>query len=1558
MSSNTPASFASAAAGQSRSQRGDGDWSRREGRPANGTMTFRRTSTAPSSQQSQAASDATTSATAPSASEPQSALPDLPPFDGSLRYSREQLLGIYKATPVESIDVANLFVSGWNPSQANGATRGWGKSSEGTVPQDPTVCWDSNGRAKLMGLQEMTAEEKETFTDVNSTLKPQQQKDGGQPGGGSGAGGSGVNGRKTSVSHGSGYNNTPSSLSASRPTMRRRETSEPTPFSAGGGSGGGGGGGGGGSGSLASPLANRTPRDESSWFGRKGADTKETQQQQFEEPEEEPSLTAAKPGNLGSVGRSNTAGSGLGSASALWGSSGPASTSAAGAAATGAAVGAFGSFALPTNVGDKRFGSTRGESRLAHLIPKQDASEPAGSSAKPPSVGPTGSSGGGANTKESWRLRPRTDTDPFAADDGGSTAVSAFAGSSHQQNPGSGRNDQHPLDTPMKKPSGDFGLSDLNIGSSADDNATGSPETNPFRSPPAERGVGGGGGGDDQHPPNTAPPTGFDKGLSTIGGSGSDHVANFGSIRGGYPVNAFDGSDRSQTSSVGAKGFSGLGNIAGWGNSLNASTPDRERTVFASAFGSSLFSPVTGDLQSPGFGGVPGAAGGGSGMFGGPPSAGGPIGGTGSIRASGSKLGSLFPASMQAQMAGNQEPDNGGLSDSIPDLRQTNPLGAIGRETLGSQLRESDFGVPRPGRGIFDEFLEANRPAAGGVFTSEQQSQSALLASAPSPLSQLPPFDSGPLSSIDTPPNAPRTMVMPDRMRWVYLDPQGQTQGPFTGLEMNDWYKANFFTPDLRVKKVEDVEFEPLGQLIRRIGNSREPFLVPQMGVAHGQPSLSGTFAHGDRGSVIPPLVGAFPSYGRTLTAEEQNNLERRKQEEQYMLARQRELMTVPPHHPFPGGRVPAAPGAPGGALHHHSSAHSLQSQPSFGSMTSPLAAAPPPMSGPLGTASGFFDHAGLPATTQPPISASSEFLREEFSLQERQMLLGVQHPASGLPGAFPPSSLADPTSLGHLPATDQLQRDSQGFSERLKEFKQLREQLEAEEAGSFRTEPGTSTAAAAAPAIGSQITHGRHQQAAAADIMDEVASERQIRNARNAASGNETLSSSMAALSLTQQVQKTQEAAAAAQHQHRTVQTDGPVIEAAQTDLPMPFPPPQGSQPGTTLAAPTAQRTRSTLPDQYAASRSQSETPESAAAGSSVAQPPALAPWAREPGVENHRGPSLKEIQEAEAKKAAKAEEAAAAARKAAAEQEAALLREREKAAATLAPGLPTSSTWANGLPAAAVPISPWAKASVPKSTQSSAAAAAAERKKTLADIQREEEARKQKIRDAAPQTSAAPVQGAGKRYADLASRTHPSVGPSPVPTSASPVAAGSSGWATVGAGGKVKVPPTGPSVSRPATVTAPTTRAAVAPQASIRSVSKQLSGVVGKADGGLAMEEFNKWLHRELSRGIADDIDVNMFVDTLLQLPTDQTIISEAVYANSKTMDGRHFADEFIRRKKLAEKGVIEKQAAASSTDNKSGGGWSEVAKKGGNSTGHQKEESMPAGFKVVPSRKKGKK
>lgn len=86
--------------------------------------------------------------------------------------------------------------------------------------------------------------------------------------------------------------------------------------------------------------------------------------------------------------------------------------------------------------------------------------------------------------------------------------------------------------------------------------------------------------------------------------------------------------------------------------------------------------------------------------------------------------------------------------------------------------------------------------------------------------------------------------------------------------------------------------------------------------------------------------------------------------------------------------------------------------------------------------------------------------------------------------------------------------------------------------------------------------------------------------------------------------------------------------------------------------------------------------------------------------------------------------------------------------------------------------------------------------------------------------------------------------------------------------------------------------------------------------------------------------------------------------MYANSTTMDGRHFGEEFVRRKRLADKGIVEKQptpAPGADPKNNASGGWNEVAKKGstGGAAPNKDEATIPGGqFKVVPGRKKGKK
>ncbi|KUI64194.1 GYF domain-containing protein mpd2 [Cytospora mali] len=1483
---NLPSSFASAAAGQNSgrdrgSARGEsrgsasGDWLRRDGR-SNGTAILRRSSTTPFNNQTTTL-PAIDNSLAAAVNDPPASIPSpffAAPDAANSRYSKDDLLQLGKMADSRHIDINALMMAGFSPGgHVNGnASRGWGKPNDAHAHNDPTVCWDSNGDLGPLGHQEMSSEEKELYSsDVNSPLKQQQQNQQNKEGVQGGA----PNGRKLSMSQ-----NVASPSGVPRPATRRRETTDTNPFSGGGG--------------LMSPTAVGPGRFDSSWLGRKGYDAKDN-----EAPEEESKVSApnsAKPAGFGGLARSNTAG-GAGFPT-VWGGASAATTPVT------AGFGGFGNFALATpGVADKGFASSGG----SRFFKKDDNPAPE-------------SAGAGTGASQTWRSRPRTDTDPFGGHEAlsGSAALGGARDTSPPPMPTTG---PQIFDTPAKGNASDFGMSGLSLGGSREGNASSaSPsQTNPYRSPPADRGD------------NEREEVGYDKAHAL--GAQSEQNSNFGSMR-GYPAAAFDGSDRSQTSSVGAKNYPSLGNIGGWptAGGFPTATPDRERSAFGGAFGSSVFSPIGGDLQSPGLGNI-------GGLFG-PASTG--LAGSGSLRGS-SKIQSLFPPAMQAQMQ-NQETES--LADSIPDLRQSNPLGVIGGGTIGSQ-RDTDSPLPSMGqRSIMDLFASSQSVTSPGLFTTAEHGQS-LLATAPQNHSfatsaQAPPFT--PEQAATGPPQSQaRTMVMPDRMRWVYMDPQGQQQGPFTGLEMNEWYKANYFTQDLRVRKVEDPDFEPLGQLIRRIGNSREPFLVPQVGIPHGPAPQSGPFSPGgDTRGVIPPLLGVVPSYGKTLTAEEQNNLERRKQEEQLAMARQRELMAQQSHF---RNIHPAIPGG----LQHQASLHSLQSQPSFGSMTSPIGMPPqPPIGAAMGTPTpGFFEQqpkgaAGLPNA----MSSGPDRLRADLNEQERQMLANLHGPG-GVSGMFPPQPVgAPPTDLrSQLPSVDQLERDPEGFKDRLKEFQEYQgipTQRADEEA-----QPGPSQSG---PAMGQADDANVANRSEAARVIKEVIQEVvQPRAELKKAEPQQQQQQPQQAqgLSLTQQVQKAQADAAQAA-QRKAEENDAWAKQSASTGLPMPFPPPAPSA-NTPLAAPTAQR-RSNIADQYVETRSQTQSPDSAAAA-----PPPLAPWAREPGSDSHRGPSLREIQEAEAKKAAKLE----AERRAALEKEAALAKEREKVNPVL-PGLPTTSTWGSGSPAPSA-SSPWAKPGVVKAAAIPVTPTGGERKKTLAEIQREEEAlaRKQKAAKEQAAQSAAVVGASsmGKRYAELASKTGP-----PGITAATAAAAAAnaasttaSGWATVGAGGKVKVP-TGPAAVQARPVSASNMRAPASPAA--KPAAKPVAAPISKAPSTTeAQVEFQKWVKSELAKGLnpgtpADDVATFLFSMT----PPDSQLIKDIIYGASSTMDPLRFSEEFIRRKRQADKGIFE---PVPGSENKAGG-WSEVAKKGGSSTTQAKEAEIPgaAGFKVVPGRKKGKK
>ncbi len=961
-------------------------------------------------------------------------------------------------------------------------------------------------------------------------------------------------------------------------------------------------------------------------------------------------------------------------------------------------------------------------------------------------------------------------------------------------------------------------------------------------------------------------------------------MSNFGHLPRGIS-SAYEGtaSDRSQTSSAGpGRAFPSLGGLGALNRPIwpaeqgSTGTPSREKPPFTGAFGESIFGPL-GDLQSPTFGGLPGGE-----LFG--PPAGSRVGATGTV-GRGSKMGSLFPTAMQEQMR----------------------AGELSRQDEATHARDTDSPI-RTSRGMFDNLfgnLEGNRAVRGSdasygssdaTATAFNQTHSSAALQTPlsatSTITGLGQLDSqqqrnisqagtthnqppGGAAASQPPASQQRTMVMPDRMRWIYRDPHGNPQGPWSGLEMHDWFKAGFFNQELLVKKYEDPEYETLAQLIRRIGNAREPFLVPQTGIPHGSSSGQSTTPWAvpnappssgapTIGAAQPPFASSFPSFGTTLTAEQQNALERRKQEEQYLMARQKEHLAqqqviLKQMHQMQGGQHPIHPQQ----LHHNSSAHSLQSQPSFGSITSPNGYQPSPTQGPIQTPQGlpgFFD-ASLRSGAGPglgPMPSGSEPLsgvREEElpGLMERRNLprgsqfplgpgsghFGQQHQDNSSHAQQVAAMMNDRSRLQREQAQyDEMQQalptEQQTSEDRLQQFQDLRSRDDEIYPAAAEGFPGGQPTGSHGGQNERQ-QHGQHQQPPYRALLpvEDLMARAQLSSPTDSSG----MYKDSEVLSLAEQVQK----AASAK------QSPAPVAQSAwakiETGLPQPFPPPPQS--ASPLPAPAAQRSRHNVADALTAeSRSSTQTP-------SVDNPSAsIAPWAKEVS-EGSKGPSLKEIQQAEARKAAQQEELAVATRRAAQEIE------RLNQPSAPAPALPSSSTWGSGstptTPSTAVP-SAWVKPLAGKVPVPQSGGAA---KKTLQQIQKEEESRKQKAAAAASATNAASAAAgvsqagitAGKRYADLASKNAP------------PQAPGGA-WTTVGSSGKIK-PPAGPVNAgalpglRVASSSAVPT-IAVPPKPRSVTTAPRSSAVGGPLPGQPnANEEFTKWAKGALAKGLNSSIN-----------------------------------------------------------------------------------------------------
>ena len=133
--------------------------------------------------------------------------------------------------------------------------------------------------------------------------------------------------------------------------------------------------------------------------------------------------------------------------------------------------------------------------------------------------------------------------------------------------------------------------------------------------------------------------------------------------------------------------------------------------------------------------------------------------------------------------------------------------------------------------------------------------------------------------------------------------------------------------------------------------------------------------------------------------------------------------------------------------------------------------------------------------------------------------------------------------------------------------------------------------------------------------------------------------------------------------------------------------------------------------------------------------------------------------------------------------------------------------------------------------------------------------------------------------------------------------------------------------------------------------------------------VEDFQKWCRSQLKSlsGVnctiqsayrllmLDDEIYQMMVSLPPNESTTSEIISDTIYAHSSTLDGRHFAEEFLKRRKTLGAAIDPTPFSnnSSTKDNSSGssGGWNEVLKK---EKGKDASGEWNSAFKVVAGKK----
>ncbi|OWZ70991.1 hypothetical protein AYX14_03615 [Cryptococcus neoformans] len=783
---------------------------------------------------------------------------------------------------------------------------------------------------------------------------------------------------------------------------------------------------------------------------------------------------------------------------------------------------------------------------------------------------------------------------------------------------------------------------------------------------------------------------------------------------------------------------------------------------------------------------------------------------------------------------------------------------------------------------------------------------------------------------------------------WFYRDPNGQEQGPFTGTQMHDWYSHSYFTDDLPLRRASENGFRPLSELKAATGNAVQPFLSP-VRPRQLPPNLPIPIA-----ALQQHAMSSLPDNFRNLSVQSPIGSDPR-------VSPQPPLPSVPgaaPYipgydtafsHSYPLGHQPLDQVAsPGYAPSPTQGWNALSPQPSLRMGMSPLSPAP-------------FSNIAVPS---PIGSAPLQYMQQQQ--QQPQQHQGY----FGAPQQMGMRSASGDIYVQPQPwAMQGLQQQAGGFPQQMGYQPQPQSQPQSQSAPVQWDQPQVPQQVLPQQ-IQPQQQQEVEQRVPVSEPVNEESQSEQVEETAKVKIPTEPKSEADLQLETVEDV-KEQVAINLEQEEEDEVEeltpVESPVI-STPASKPTPAPTtsawkktqtPSGEASLADSVGPTPAQAAS-IKSSKPISREESieiiptpaqlpkvvdvSTPGPTADASASpslersSSKPKIAPWAIKNEERVAPSPSLRDIQEAEAKRA-EARRVALAEARAATASPVLVSASSEDLPASMSWGLPSQT--GKGTVRSHSPAAP----TTPSSAVAAWGGAGEAPKKTLKQIQEEEEKRKTRAAQAArvaqgqaAGVGASAVPGAGstrRGYADLAAAPVKKEETQP-------------GWTTVGAGGRAASSSGVPRAATPVNVK-PTPAPIVKPVATPVPVKKTTGPSASIADDGAPSVEFIRWTKRALT-GFKGDVDD--FISVLLSFPIDppaasradqMEIISDSVYANSSTLDGRRFAQEFMAKRK----------ADAARPGGAAGGkkisSLADVVKT-------QPKQTSDAGFKVVKA--KGKK